>query len=537
VLCPALHMSLPSVERALRSVRRWTSLAPGEAFSSTALLVAAFIALAYGAALLGVRVWYEALGPYNVDTPLYWTVGRWMLHGLVPYRDLYETKPPGIFMLSAVSYLLTSGFGLTHVTQIFSLLFVALAPLAYVPKLVRTRSSALLDAPVFLSLWAVVLLIAAYVADRGSAVQVETHGLVGVVGYTLLLGKPGRNAFLGRALGALVCIGMKEPFFLSLVAAYLVTTPTVRRLWSDLVGPLALASVVGTIVLLTFGWFTAYTRIYLKSMLGAHVNLAGTPVSRTVTALDLTWNNVQEYSTLLPALLVYCMGVYLFLPDAGSASPLGHTGQRFQALVLGLLLVGLAVGMGGTFYEHHYIFALPVLLATLFVLMARCGDGSSAHTWLRAGFVGLALATVCVKWTPAKVYRERAAAIAAQDAAARESAEVIDSLMDRLHVDRYLFLGPGGYMPFAYTRHAPLGPLFFQQVMFFEGHYPWFVKQFRRRLDEAQVVVMHEHFTGSLDDEVRAKLAADFRVLPPGAILAGKRAQDPILIRKGLAFP
>jgi len=523
------------VDRVLHSVQRWTSLEPNEAFRSAALLVAALIAFGYGAALLSIRVWYETLGPYNVDTSLYWTVGRWMLHGLVPYRDLYETKPPGIFMLSALSYALTSGFGLTHVTQIFSLLFLALAPLAFVPKLLRSRSNALLDAPVFLSLWAVVLLIVSFVADRGSAVQVETHGLVGVVGYTLLLGKPGRKAFLGRSLGALLCIGMKEPFFLSLVAAYLVTTPTARRMWSDLIGPLALASVVGTIVLLTFGWFTAYTRIYLKSMLGAHVNLAGTPMSRTATALDLTWNNLQDYSTLLPAILLYCMGVYLFLPEADGT--LGHTGKRFQALVIGLLLVGLAVGMGGTFYEHHYIFALPLFLATLFVLMARSGDGSAVHAWMRAGFVGLALATVCVKWTPAKTYLDRAADIAVQDAAAKESAEVIDSLMDRLHVDRYLFLGPGGYVPFAYTRHAPLGPLFFQQVMFFGGQYPWFVRQFRRRLDEAQVVVLHQHITGPLDDEVRAKLAANFRILPPSSILRGKRAQDPILIRKGLAFP
>lgn len=530
-------MTHPSVGRALTSVRRWTSLDPGEALRSAALLVAALLAFAYGTALVGVRIWYETLGPYNVDTTLYWTVGRGMLHGLVPYRDLYETKPPGIFMLSALSYALTSGFGLTHVTQILSLVFLALAPAVYLPKLLRARSSALLDAPVFVALWAVVLLIVAFVADRGSAVQVEPHGLVGVVGYTLLLGKSGRKAFLGRALGALVCIGMKEPFFLSLVAAYLVTTPSAQRMWSDLVGPLGVASAVGTLVLLVFGWFTAYTLIYLKSMLGAHVNLEGPPLSRTATALDLTWNNLQQYSTLLPATLLFCMGVYLFLPVADGSSGLGDIGKRFQALVLGLLIVGLAVGMGGTFYEHHFIFALPLFLAILFVLMGRVGDGSSPQTWMRAGFVGLALATVCVKWTPAKTYRDRAQDIAVQDAASRESAEVIDRLMDKLHVERYLFLGPGGYPPFAFTRHAPLGPLFFQQTMFFGGQYPWFVEQFRHRLDEAQVVVLHQHVTGPLDNEVRSKLAANFRLVPGASILPGKRAQYSILIRKGLTFP
>ena len=38
-----------------------------------------------------------------------WTIGHGILKGLVPYRDLYETKPPGIFLVSALSYLVTGG--------------------------------------------------------------------------------------------------------------------------------------------------------------------------------------------------------------------------------------------------------------------------------------------------------------------------------------------------------------------------------------------------------------------------------------------
>lgn len=530
-------MSVAFVRGTLARVERWSSLKPAELCRTMLLLVAAFAAFAYGAALLGVRLWYETLAPYNGDAPLYWTVGRGIVHGLVPYRDLYETKPPGIFLLSALSYLLTSGFGLTHVTQVLSLLFVGLSPAVFVRSLLRARPTALLGAPVFIALWALVLLLASFVADHGSGVQVEPHGLVGVVGYALLVGKRGRLAFLGRALGAAVCIGMKEPFFLMLAAVYLVTTPTGERLWSDFFGPLALASAVGSVVLLSFGWFSAYTLIYLKSMLGAHIELAGSPISRTTTALDLTWTDLHTYSALLPATLLYCMGVYLLLPDETSSNVPELLGKRFQALVLGLLLAGLAVGMGGTFYDHHYIFAVPLFLATLFVLMARLAEGQAGHSWLRAGFVGLTLATVHVKWTPAQTFRTRADDSARQDVAARESAEVIDSVLDRLHVERYLYLGPGGWVPYPYTRHAPLGPLFFQQVMFFGGQYPWFVAEFRRRLDQAQVVVMHEQMTGPLDDEVRAKLAAEFEPLPARAIPAGKQCQDPILIRKGLAVP
>ncbi|MEO6603506.1 MAG: hypothetical protein ABIQ16_26720 [Polyangiaceae bacterium] len=500
---------------------------------SLGLIPLALVAFGYGVALVSMRVYYEALGPYNVDTSLYWTVGRGMLNGLVPYRDLYETKPPGIFLLSALSYLLTSGFGLTHITQILSLVFVALSPLAFVRPHLRSSGQMLRSAPVFIALWAVVLLIVAYVADRGDSVQVEPHGLVGVVLYLVLLGKPGRWAFFGRTLGVAAGIGMKEPFFLLILAVYLVSTPNARRKWQDLFGPLLLAAAAGTLVLLAFGWFSAYTSIYLKSMLGAHVQLTGSPIARATIAFNLTWDDLHAYSTPLPAMLVYCMGLYLFLPEgAAGATAVESVSKRFQALTLSLLLAGLAVGMGGLFYAHHYIFAVPVFLATIFALLKRLPDSVS----LRAGFVALTLATVFIPWAPSKVFRERAASIATQDAAARKGAVAVDDVLDRLHVSRYLFLGTPGYAVLPYTRHSPLGPLFFQQGVFFEGHYPWFVDQFRQRLHEAQVIVLHARSTGPFEPEVSEILAAEFRPLPARFVPAGKHL-DPILVRKDLILP
>jgi hypothetical protein len=229
------------------------------------------------------------------------------------------------------------------------------------------------------------------------------------------------------------------------------------------------------------------------------------------------------------------MGVYLFSPQASHDTPaLELVSKRFQALVLGLLLAGLAVGMGGTFYPHHYIFAVPLLLAPLFLLMQRLPDDTSKQAWVRASFVVLALATVNIPWTRAKVFRERVAVSNKLDAQSRESAVIIDGLLDRLHVDRYMYLGPGGFLPTPFTRHAPLGPLFFQQVMFFGGQYPSFVAKFWQDLDEAQVVVMRAHFTASLDDAVKKKLAAEFRPLPSRFIPEGMHCQDPILVRKNL---
>src|SRR4051794_25138269 len=70
------------------------------------------IALAFlnGSHELTLRLLYELQVPVHGDSAIYFTIGRGIVHGLVPYRDLFETKPPGVFLLAALS-LLISGDG------------------------------------------------------------------------------------------------------------------------------------------------------------------------------------------------------------------------------------------------------------------------------------------------------------------------------------------------------------------------------------------------------------------------------------------
>jgi hypothetical protein len=47
------------------------------------------------------------------DYLLYTVVGRGILNGLTPYIDLFESKPPGMFLLAAVSLLVSGIEGFT----------------------------------------------------------------------------------------------------------------------------------------------------------------------------------------------------------------------------------------------------------------------------------------------------------------------------------------------------------------------------------------------------------------------------------------
>jgi hypothetical protein len=531
--------------RVARVTEAWGERLVAEPWSSLAFLIVALIPFVYALATVAVRVWYESQGPYNVDAPIYWAIGHGIVKGYAPYRDLWDIKPPGIFLLSALSDLVTGGPALTHATQVLSIILVLLSPLPYLRRLEGDWRQRLQVAPTIVALWTLVAVLTAFIADNALEVQTEAHAMPGMIAYMLLIGVPGRWAFRGRAAGMMVAFGMKEPFLLVLPAVYLIMDPEMRRSWADFWGPLVLASVAGTLFLLVVGWLPAFVGLYLRSMVGSHVNVFGSPLTRTVSSFDLIWDKLRKYSLLLPIAITYCVGAYMFgatTPAAGDNRP--NVAWRFQLLLIAVLLSSLAVGMSGYYYDHHHVLIVPLCLAVIFSLLSQLvrspsAGGAAVRPLLRVGLVPLVLLVVWQPdWVPLKYFRDRLKWIGDQDVAAHKSAEVIDAVLDRLHVNRYLWLGPGGFPPYSYTRHVPLGPLFFQQVLFFDGHYPpWLTEKFRKELEQAKVIVFAQHMTGPLDNEVKATLARDFVPLPPSVIPAGKTCQYPILVRKGLPIP
>lgn len=70
------------------------------------LLIAAF---ATALAVIGICSKSSPIYPFNdwIDANCYMTVGKSMLHGLVPYRDLYEQKGPLLYMLHTAAALVS----------------------------------------------------------------------------------------------------------------------------------------------------------------------------------------------------------------------------------------------------------------------------------------------------------------------------------------------------------------------------------------------------------------------------------------------
>lgn len=67
-----------------------------------------------------VSPYYEV--PMGCDSIIYHLMGRGMVEGLVPYRDLFDQKGPLIFLIYGFSYVLCGSYWLVFVLEVFAVM-------------------------------------------------------------------------------------------------------------------------------------------------------------------------------------------------------------------------------------------------------------------------------------------------------------------------------------------------------------------------------------------------------------------------------
>jgi hypothetical protein len=184
-------------------------------------------------------------------------------------------------------------------------------------------------------------------------------------------------------------------------------------------------------------------------------------------------------------------------------------------MLAAIYLVGLANGMGGHFFPHHFVFAVPVFFA-VFVVFLRQHVTADARIHVATVVLAVLLSVSCfVPRSDMQLASAVAAEMSRRAAQAQEVAAEIDAVLDRCSIPRYLYLGDVSAGPFAYTRHSPLGPPFLQfQYRFQIDANPWFTHAFEENLQRAEFIVLRSLHTGPWSQIVKETIHDDFTDIP-----------------------
>ena len=511
----------------------------------TLLIWAAGLALLAVFLIPAVKQVWQRLGSelnpaYNWDDTLYWAVGRGILNGLTPYKDLFETKPPGIFWMSALSLKLTGGVYAMNVFSFYCLVITGLIPVIATAILCRRRNcdkrtTALM---IFASLL-FGMMLALYSQIRSGYIQVEAFGAMFVCVYLLLIfdgyeenQRPWSLSVIAAGLFLAFAGLMKEPFVLIAACASLLFVRSIRGFFYKTILPLLYGGAVGAGLMAATGVLKPYLTIYIKYILSSRVHSDNSPYQRIKDFEHLT-NDLANFSPLLCCAVIFLL-VFVFFYMSQDVRELPSAGfkqwfkwiPRFVALPLGLFAASFAVAIGGQYYNHHHIFALPAYMALFLLTLRGCVVGpdlinqNRAFTEEKQGIrygplqCRKALSVLCAVLLigfyllPDFTYDE---ALSRETAQMKTHAEYIDNLLDEKGIERYLFLGFNGPYFYGLTEHSPLGPVFAQ----FPDDYKedadnWFCRSLLAELNEAQIVFVANIDVGVISEKVWNALNSDF---------------------------
>lgn len=451
------------------------------------ILIIFTVAIAISVLGLLARCYYELSGVLYGDAMIFQTVGRGMLNGLKPYSGLFETKPPGIFLIHAASLWLFDSQLFVKILQVLALLVIPL--MVFVPAVhFMAERSAKERQILTLTSMLFGLVISLYTANQAGMGLTESYGVAAVLLYLFFLLRP-KPKILLLGLLMLIAVGLKEPFVLIILSCVVLLKQNILR---GFVYPLLVAIVLGLSILFVLGYLEPFFSVYLKHMFGFHVHQH--TVALPIRALEIwrTFINMGAYSWWL----------------AGSVTVLWvssfsrHTVIR---LAIASYLFFLAIAVGGDFYGHHFIFAVPCYVVMFWLLLQKT---ESSRLWLKGFAILLVLSVFQTQFFYGlDEWRDT-------ESEYKAAAAVIDSVMDACGYDRYIQMIARGGGPYAYTKHSPEGPIFVHYSRFIGGS-PMYQAEYIKAVQEAPLAFVLDINESNFTDVAKEFIRGNFSDIAP----------------------
>jgi 4-amino-4-deoxy-L-arabinose transferase-like glycosyltransferase len=358
------------------------------------------LGLLFAAAIL-IRARYFGNPFMEVDEQFYLLVGDRLLHGSVPYVDIWDRKPPGLFLLYAAIRLL-GGDGIVQY-QIVAAIFAAgtavmialiarristpgtalVAALAYIPALAMNggaggQSPVFYNLPMAVAAWLLVRLA----TGGATALSVRRHG-----GLAMLL--------VGVAM-QIKYSAMFEGIYFGLALAALSWRMS-RRIETVVADILVWIAIAAAPTLLALAWYfhlgegDAFLYANFLSIF-----------ERSADPLDATAHNLRHAVPRLALFLVPILVSEWLLRDHRAAWLQVDGGKAAHRFVIGWVIAAL-IGYAafGGFYDHY---ALPLLVP---LTIASAPAFAIAQRHIGTTLVGLMLGVLFVSYPIDAARQER----------------------------------------------------------------------------------------------------------------------------------
>ncbi|WP_295091813.1 hypothetical protein [Ruminococcus sp.] len=470
---------------------------------------------------------YELSHAYTADAPLYWAVGRGMLNGLKPYSEMYENKPIGVFLLSALSFYFTDSTILCNLISILAVIIIVFVPGLHIYNHLKQEifkynsDNKTLCIYGFFCFWMILFcstMLAIYAEERSGGFQVEALGtacsLLYINSVRKMINIQSQKMLTARTLVTALYISLtvmlKEPFLVvATISAFLFIDK-----FSDFIRYILIPDIIGAVFTLAFlgatGVLNPYFTIYIKHMFNTRLSDNSSIINKTGN-IQLLESDIMSFNKILLMMILIAIILTLIFAYKKSAK---YILLHSTKVVAAIYLASFCVGLGGQYYNHHYIFAVPVY-ASFFMY----GGEFLNSIKIKNKYISGSIITLCIfamvnvfissETTYSGYYDEKYDSI-------KKKADYVDELLDFYDVDRYQFLGFNGENEFfGLTKHSPQGPAFAQDPDNFQTEDTWFFQQLMKQIDKSDIIILESYSSVAIENRLNEILNTEFDLNPP----------------------
>lgn len=508
------------------------------------------------------RLSYELQNPMTFDAVMYWVVGKGFSSGNALYAGYYENKPPMIFFLMSLSYSLFGNYHLSNILCFLCLLVIGFAPVIYIIiKAFKTPSKSIVGTIVsLLFAYPIGVLLMLYTQIRSGEAQVENYGAAFIIIYLLIiiLSNSDKKKWYSISIFVasfmlMVGVMFKEPFALVALFSSLMICRSKKDLIYKIILPFTYGGLMGLLLLICTNSLNPYFSIYISNMFQNHINIYGSPFERGKNFQRL-FDDMGKFSLALPALIGLFSVTTLVINILHAANK--HKKNIFKLLFMGIAILifllgfyctSFAVGLGGQYYNHHYVFAIPmymifILINCEFMFHIRFENNEKVQNVFSYQYsilafvfalIGSSFATYGISNLPKYSYNQH---VLSREKVMIENAFYVDTVLDIYEKETYQYLGFNGFLYLGHTKHMPKGPIFVQDPHNFKDENSFFVTSLKTQITEVDVIIYNRINVGVLNEWVTQYLKDNFEVFKYSSynLTLPKEFKDTIYIRKDI---
>lgn len=430
--------------------------------------IAAAVTLAITLVELAYKIFSRATG----DVAIFAAVGKAVAHGQTLYSGIFDSKPPGIYLVSALSQIVMGNIVLASFMTAAAI--VALFALLTIVLFKTTSKVTWIYSPALGV--AISSLIILYTSVRVGQLGHDAFAIIFSFLYAMVVMRERWNR-LSLFLAALCIAGavfFREPYIVTIFAVALLAGRSWKDLWSRFLLPGAVALPFFFAAITLSGVLYPYVTLYLENMLFAK---GGTLSPLVIGFFALRSLQVMAEFSPFFVLALGILAASIFVAEK-------H--RRLQVLAAFAVTV-VTTTFGGGVYDTNAVPVLGMIVVLGLPAISALGRFRAITGTVLVACTLAAVIQVGFRYALNPPIMQVDVAWEEQTQFARD----LDRILDDCNVQTYTFIGLSGVHFYAFTEHQPEGPLFMYDKYFIGNKL--LRDEHIKDVQEAHIVVLRDH--------------------------------------------